>query len=154
MEIIVKPGDKVPDCTLLKNTFGGVRLPKTVRVYDTRQANNAPVVKRITNNGIALGLWGSERAAFTEGIDSTSPQSCTTYTDARTCQQSELARQMKSIRQSIAKMLVEYRRAKRNLAKSGDGGSCVYKPVFVAISNYGWSIHADRNNYLVASFRQ
>lgn len=155
--IKVNPGDTIPGCQLLKDTFYGIRLPKTVRVYDCRFDDETTTVKReshfVTNHW--LTLYGSERAVFAEGIinNSSNIVSCQTYVDARKAKPDELRRQALDIRKTCARLLWEYRRAKKRLAKEGDGGSVVYLPTFVGLANFGWSVYAKQSNHVVAAFR-
>ena len=155
--IKVNPGDTVPGCELLKETFYGVRLPRTIRVYDCRFDEETTTVKReshfISNHW--LTLYAGERAIFAEGVinRARSLVGCQTYVDARKTNASELRRQALDIRRTCARLLWEYRRAKRNLAKEGDGGSVVSLPTFATIANFGWSVYARESDHVVASFR-
>ena len=154
--IVIKAGEPMPNCEKLTGYFAGVRLPRSVPVFDVRDYHaEDTIVKCLAPSGkYALSLYSSERAWFLLGdvTGYTTPMSCSTYLDARTCSETELARQVKGIRHQVAIMWREYRKALHRLAKPGDGGSCVHRPALAYIANYGWGISAKRDGYLVAQF--
>lgn len=130
----------------------GVLIPDWIRVFDCRCEDRNAGIKTPWGSY----LWGSERAAVDLGLrgegfyHDTTPLSCSTYIDARTAGDKEVARQLQRALEDAEKFRAEYLAAIP--ATPGDGGSCLYLPVAITISNYGWSIVADNRNYVVRAF--
>lgn len=136
-----------------------VDIPPWLRVFDCRAAEGMEFANKSPWGTI---LMGSERAEVDLGLrgqnfwHSSRPSSCSTYTDSRTCPESELTRQLTDAVSDATRLYNEYQDA---LAKTKapdyqkpDGGSCLYLPVAIAISNYGWAIISDNRACVVRGF--
>lgn len=144
------PPRAVPFCTEIKS-LGGVDFNLTIPVYDVRIPEESLFVK-VNVNGNDRILWSSERVDYMFGIESSTPMSLQGYTDYRVCGWEELAKVAHGIRAEVMKASVAYQEACGHLARKGNGGSCVYRISYATVSNYGWSIHAVRGDYVVRSF--
>jgi hypothetical protein len=136
-------------------TFAGVAIPAWLRVFDCRASDTDAGAR----SPWGTSLYGSERAAVDIGLrtgngeyNDTTPISCSTYIDARTADEAEIARQLRDGLKEAAKLLAEFEAAKAKPAKPGDGGSCLYRPVAFCLSNYGWSIMSDAREKVVRAF--
>ena len=133
----------------------GVDLPRWIRVFDCRCAKGTEFSAKAPWGAT---LMGSERAEVDMGLrgetwderHATTPMSCSTYIDARTCDESELRKQVSDMVREAARMRDTYLKAKENPAKEGEGGGCNYMPVGIALSNFGWSIIADTRTCVVS----
>ena len=132
--------------------WAGVVLPSWIRFFDCRCEDKDAGTKTPWGGY----LWGSERAAVDLGLrgkgywEDTTPLSCSTYIDARKAGDKEVARQLTQAIQDAQKFLKEWEEATHT---EGQGGSCLYCPVGITISNYGWSIISDRRTIKVRAFR-
>ena len=131
----------------------GVSIPAWLRAFDCRASGDdiAPTSPWGTT------LWSSERAEVDLGLRtqtnwfSTTPLSCSTYIDARTCSDVECAKQVTDMVKEATKFRAEYEDAKAHEAPKGQGGGVYYQPVAIVMSNFGWSILADNRTGVVRS---
>ena len=139
----------------ITGTFAGVKIPAWLRVFDCR-ASDADAGAR---SPWGTSLYGSERAAVDMGLrapgeyNDTTPISCSTYIDARTADEAEIARQLRDGLKEAAKLLAEFEAAKASSkGKPANGGSCLYRPVAFCLSNYGWCVLSDAREKVVRAF--
>ena len=135
----------------------GVAIPAWLRAFDCRQDET-------TTNPDWHGrmLWSSERAAVDCGLIewddagtvdySTTPESTRTYVDARTAPDEELASQVRNLVDSAQRMRAHYAEASERRARPGEGGSVVYTPLAICISNFGYSVLCDRRTGITRRF--
>ena len=57
-----------------------------------------------------------------------------------------------SIKEKLADFNRLHEKAKTNVAKPGEGGSCVYLPDLIIIQNYGWGIWGSKSSEIIESF--
>jgi hypothetical protein len=121
----------------------GVKIPPWLRAFDCRAYAY-----------FGCGLYGSERAEADLGLrsekenHSTTPESCNPHIDNREAMPEELKRQVTDMVASATKMRDKFLK----MAKRGSnlkGGTAIYLPVAVALSNFGWSIIADKRIYVI-----
>lgn len=140
----------------IKGSWFGVAIPAWLRVFDVR-GTDADLGHK---SPWGSTLWSSERAEVDLGLrgeqvrNATAPVNCSTYTDARTAPQEELARQVADMIQAADKLRLEYQAATHHLALQGQGGSVLYLPVAVYLANYGWGVIADKRTQIVRSFQR
>lgn len=139
-------------------TYFGVRLPRLVPFYDTRIGDDQANPKA----DYGETLWSSERAryalglrlSYTEQYDTT-PVGCQFYFDSRRPEVAhETARVLVQMRKALAEVWWAYRKARRNRARPGAGGSCRVRPVGCALSNYGWDVIGDERTTVVESLER
>lgn len=144
----------------IKGEWHGVKIPSWIRLFDCRTEEDAKTPKAPWGEY----LYGSERAAADLGLRGvlesgerfhydTVPTSCQTYIDSRTCKPEELVRQFSDAVKRAGELRKEYLQTKKNQKEKPDGGSCLYLPVAIAISNFGWSIISDRRTEVVRGFK-
>lgn len=158
------PNDVIhPDLKLSQihgGQFCGVRLPRSVPFFDCRlPEENIPDVR--TPWGTIL--WGAERAAAAMEMISENckfshernMRSVQFYFDARKSDENrrEIARIVQGLRMDLAKVWKEYRWCKRHPAAPGAGGSAAFKPVFVALNNFGAGVWGDDREMVVGQFK-
>lgn len=136
--------------------WAGVEIPEWLRAFDCRASEEFEGRKAPWGES----LWGSERAAVDCGLkrgygsnDATYPVSCSTYVDARKCNESEIAKQLRDGIKEATKLRAEYEAAKKAAPDPKGGGSCLYPPVAFALSNFGWSIISDQSKCIVRAFK-
>ncbi len=151
------PFDVVPDqevpAPMRGGTFFGVRLPRSVPFFDCRWDADRPNPR---NPHSGLIMWGTERAEFALGEPRAGssfrfahPAGILTHFDATEPRHAaRTAEDVRRLRGMLAKEWAEYRRARSNLAGPEEGGGVVFKPVAVALTNFGSSILADRRAFL------
>ena len=138
----------------IRGTWFGVAIPVWLRAFDCR----APDEEIAPKAPWGATLWSSERAEVDLGLRTehdrfgTAPFSCSTYTDTRKADEQELARQVRDMIKRAAEMRAEYHAADANRARKGEGGSCLYQPVAVTLSNFGWSVICDERTMIVRRF--
>jgi hypothetical protein len=120
----------------------GVKIPTWLRVFDCRGDELPKAWKRT--------LWSSDRAEVDLGLltekdrFATTPLSCSTYIDSRTCAEAELTRQVTDMVKEATFLLEQYLDAKENPGENREhGGSGFYQPVAIALSNFGWNVICD-----------
>lgn len=77
------------------------------------------------------------------------PFSVQTYSDLA-ADAKERARLVLAVRQHVAVMLREWRRARRHPAKPGAGGSVYHRPCAVVLCRYGANVYARRADAVTA----
>lgn len=130
-------------------TFFGVRLPRSVPFFDCRWDGARPEPR---NPDTGLVMWGTERAELALGDrragSSTGfahPAGILTHYDATEPRHAQhTAEDVRRLRAMLARQWSEYRGARRNPARPGDGGGVVFLPVAIAMTNFGSTILADR----------
>ncbi len=134
----------------------GVARPEWLRFFDCRSDETAPFPKAIWGET----LYGGETAHVDLGLkrgygdnDATTLISCNTYIDSRSCNTSELTRQITNMVREAVRFRQEYQEHQGDVTKPDQGGSCLYLPVAAELSNFGWSVIADRRSRIVVSFR-
>lgn len=145
----------MPYAIEIKNSWLGIVLPPGIRAFDCRRDGG----KEFHRTQWGTSICGSEAAAHDLSLrderfkeQDATLLSCQTYTDARTCNELELKRQITDMLQEVAYLEQTYERAKKNPAEPGNGGGCVYKPLAICMSNFGWSILADKRTCIVEAF--
>lgn len=133
----------------------GVTLPKWLRFFDCRSSDSwnapkAPWGESIYSGERAQIDLGLKRGYY-EDNDATTLVSSTSC-DSRTACMGELARQISDMIEAAEKFRRDYEKYKDKVAKPGEGGSCFYLPVAAEVSNFGWSIIADKRSCIVVSF--
>lgn len=134
----------------------GVTLPKWLRLFDCRSSDSWDAPKAPWGENI----YGGDRAQMDLGLkrgyyednDATTLTSCSTYIDSRTACMGELARQVSDMIEAAERFRRDYEKSQSKIAKPGEGGSCLYLPVAAEMSNFGWSIIADKRSCIVVSF--
>ncbi len=102
-------------------------------------------------------LWGSERAAYSLGLrtswmgDDTVPVGLSGCPDLRRWP-AQFDRVALDLVQQAKRLMKDYEGAKRNPAPDGAGGSVYYRPVAIAVCNFGGSVIADRRDFAVRRF--
>jgi hypothetical protein len=147
-----------PYSTEVKGEWYGVTIPPWLRAFDCR-CEAGKEFSYISPWGATL--MGSERAEVDVGLrgasyddcHGTSPTSCQTYIDARTASEDELRKQVSDMVREATKLRDEYLHQATLPETPGQGGSCYYMPVLVALSNFGWSIVSDRRQCVVRSYQ-
>lgn len=136
---------------IMDKEWYGVKIPSWLRVFDCRGTDTPTSPEGYT-------MFGSEKACYDLGLrnesyyyDST-PWHCSTYTDSRTASEDELKNQVTDMVTAAKSSMKEYRDALKKPAEEGQGGSCYYLVVGVAISNYGWAVIADTRQKAVRGF--
>jgi hypothetical protein len=135
----------------IKGSWFGVTIPDYLRAFDCR-GDETPV----TSWGHTL--FGSDKAGVDLGLRkenesfSTTPISCSTYVDARTANDAELARQVKNMLGAVDALKLRYEDAVAHPAPKGQGGGAEYLPVAIEMSNFGWSVIADKRIYAIKSY--
>lgn len=102
-------------------------------------------------------LWGSERAAYSIGLRTgwmghdTTPLSTSGCPDLRTWpgQYEKVAR---NLVKEAKRLMKDYESALANPAPEGEGGSVFYRPVILAVCNFGGAVIADRRVFAVRRF--
>lgn len=143
-----------------KGEWAGVVLPEWLRFFDCRCGDKGMPEGQHAGVRAPWGgtLYGSERAAADMGLrgegiwEDTTPISCSTYIDARTAGDKEIAKQLQDAIKAADKMRQEFLDAVKHPRQPNQGGSCCYLPSAITIANYGWSILADRRMYVVRAF--
>lgn len=136
-----------------------VSIPPWLRAFDCRASDQDVMPK--TPWGATL--FSDEKAAVDLGLRAidaegkrfyhdTTPLSCRTYTDARTADHHELARQVTDMVTEARKMYTEYQRVANLPYQPGTGGSVLYLPVAICLSNFGWGILCDTRTQVIRSF--
>lgn len=102
-------------------------------------------------------LIGAEQAAYSMGLRTSWMGNDTTPAGLSGCQdlrqsQSQFERVARDLVQQAKRLMKDYEAAKRNPAPEGAGGSVYYRPVAIAISNFGGSVLADRRDFSVRCF--
>lgn len=139
---------------ITEKTWFGVEIPEWLRAFDCR-ANDDEIAPK---SPWGTCLWSSERAAVDLGLRTkeecfdTRPLSCSTYTDARTASENELRRQVADMVKEATRLRDEYEHAKQHRAGKDEGGSCLYQPVAICLSNFGWSVLSDTRTQVVRRF--
>jgi len=137
--------------------FLSVRLPASVPFFDCRWPEEVELPK--CQKGFTL--FGAERAIFflmggkRESYPFEFSGMCHTsfYFDSRNSDmKQEAARIVQGLRDDLARAWRQYRKALRNPAKPGDGGSVYHKPAFIELSNYGAGVYGFYNDYAVQRF--
>ena len=101
-------------------------------------------------------LYGSEKAEVDLQLRgsnfnyATTPIHTRTYIDSRTCSDTELTRQIKDMMQHATTLYEEWK-ATPYLSK-GEGGSCLYRPTALTLSNWGWAILSDTRTVKIKHF--
>jgi hypothetical protein len=132
----------------------GIKLPDGIRAFDCRSEN----VFEDPPSPWGTTLYSSEKAEVDLGLrtqtewNGTTPLSCNTYIDARKCSDDELRKQVLDMVEQATKFQDEYIEAAKHMASAGQGGSCLYQVVGVALSNFGWSILCDKRTCIVRRF--
>lgn len=129
-------------------TFFGVRLPRSVPFFDCRWDGTRPEPR---NPDTGLVMWGTERAELALGDRSAGsstrfahPAGIRTDYDATEPRHARhTAEDVRRLRGMLARHWLEYRGARRNPARPGEGGGVVFLPVALAMTNHGASILAD-----------
>lgn len=137
----------------------GVTLPEWLRFFDCRGEFNiswTPWGERVCGGDRAKIDLGLKRGYY-EDNDATTLVGCSTYIDSRTACIGELGRQVSDMIEAAEKFRRDYEKYKNKIAKPGEncyanGGSCFYLPVAAAMSNFGWSIIADKRSCIVVAF--
>jgi len=138
----------------IKGSWFGVTIPEWLRAFDCRSSED-DIAPRTPWGSY---LWSSERAAVDLGLraegvyNDTTPVGCSTYIDARTAPEEELRRQVENMVAEATRLREEYLEGKKFPDTEGQGGSCLYMPVAVCLSNFGWSVLADRTQGIVRRF--
>lgn len=132
----------------------GVAIPSWLRAFDCRSED----VFADPRSPWGTVLYSDEKAQVDLGLRTetyryaTTPLSCSTYIDARRADDAELARQVRDMAQAATKLHKEWEKAASLLAARGEGGSCVYCPVAICMSNFGWSVLSDERTCRVRRF--
>jgi hypothetical protein len=132
----------------------GVAIPSWLRAFDCRGSGKDLMPRAPWGET----LFGGEKASVDLGLrdgtwdgrHDTIPTSCSTYLDARTASESELARQVADMVKEATRLKTEYDTAKE--AAKGVGGSCLYLPIAIEMSNYGWSVISDKRTCKIRAF--
>jgi hypothetical protein len=137
---------------LIDRKVFGVRIPEWLRVFDCR----GEIMRTESNRA----LYSSDKATWDLGLDSDTecnsscPISCSTHIDSRSCDESELARQMADMVSHAKKAMTSYVEAVNMPGDDkGHGGTGHDKPIAIALSNYGWSVICDRRLSATKFFR-
>jgi hypothetical protein len=101
-------------------------------------------------------MWGTERAEFALGERTAGsstrfahPAGIQTHYDATEPRHAQrTAEDVRRLRGMLARELWEYRKARLNQAGPGEGGGVVFRPVAIALTNFGSTILADRRESL------
>lgn len=142
--------------------FLGLPIPTWLRVFDCRKPEGQEFVKApwtytLDGETFTPSLLGSETAAVDLGLrgegfhEDTTPISGSGYGDTRRSESEALAA-VKSMIESAHRLHKDWEDACRK-PMSTNGGSVVYKPVAIALCNYGWSVICDKRGYRVVEFR-
>lgn len=129
----------------VKGEWFGVVLPPWLRAFDCR------------GEALAGPYMASEKAEADLGLRTVNdrhgvtPMSCQTYIDARTATEEELRRQVTDMIKEATRIKKEYDAAPTEDA--GLGGSCLYLPIAICMSNYGWSVLCDRRTQRTRHFK-
>ena len=122
----------------------GVEIPVWLRAFDCRGEPFAGPYMGSEKAEVDLGLRGGDDR------HGTTPMSCQTYIDARTADEVELRRQVTDMVREAEKMKKAYDAAPTK--DQGHGGSCLYLPVAICMSNFGWGVLCDRRTQRVRYF--
>lgn len=132
---------------------GNYEIPDTVAVYDLRgfAVEKAPWGESLFGGeilayrlGIKKGIrYPEDRSRFPAGIQ--------TYHDLRK-NEDHFVDLVKAGTETLVSLEAQYQKALLNPAKKGEGGSVHYKPVALAVMNFGVSILCDRNFKAVERF--
>lgn len=143
-----RPQRLSPAAPRLEGSLCGVRLPRRIPTFDCRIPE--PVFPYLPSVG-GRTLWSGERAAYALGLwhdhHYAMPVSVQCYTDLRKLLRAADVRDMRGL---VARQLVQWRRNKRQYDRQTaagwrpDGGGITYRPVCLEISNYGYSVLADK----------
>lgn len=139
-------------CEELQGIWNGIKIPASIQVFDCRWPDAAPTPR--TEAGRTL--WGSERAAYALRVRATYPVVCQAYEDFRQAPAARLAKALKDALDAFRSVRHAYQAALRQPAGPDEGGSvhCVhYRPVAVALNNYGWAIVADADQPITRPFQ-
>lgn len=137
----------------VKGEWFGVKIPEWLRAFDCRSLDE----EGIPRTPWGTTLYSSERAAYDLGLrgqgrwDDTTLVSCQTYIDSRTAPEEELRSQITRMVRDAEKYRREYEEGQK-YPSNGQGGTCLYMPLAICLSNYGWSIIADRRTQIVRRF--
>ncbi len=123
-----------------------VKLPKDCRIIDCRTPDGGEVNR--DHNG--KWLMASEYAVFLLGYPCCNPRG-SGGDDLRNIAESCMSNQIDNAIRAWKDVRRQYCAARRN--PSRDGGSVHYRPVCIAVSNYGWSILADQRDSYTQGFR-
>lgn len=144
----------VPFCVEI-TTLGGVKLPRTVRVFDCRVPEDMLFSYKTEWGTTPLG---GERAQIVLGLrglglwEATTPISMSGYPDLRDASEETLA----EIAHKMVSVTREYRRYYRDALKhpaDGQGGSVHYMPIALDLCNYGWGMICDRRLGVTKGFQ-
>lgn len=141
------PDEEVP-VARRGGTFCGVRLPRSVLFFDCRWDSSRPEPR---NPHTRLIMWGTERAEFALGERTAGsstrfahPAGILTHHDATEPRHAhQTADDVRRLRGMLARELCDYRKARLNPAGPDEGGGVVFRPVAVALTNFGSTILAD-----------
>ncbi|HEX8213081.1 MAG TPA: hypothetical protein VF584_23095 [Longimicrobium sp.] len=141
------PDEEVP-VARRGGTFCGVRLPRSVPFFDCRWDSARPEPR---NPDTGVIMWGTERAEFALGERTAGsstrfahPAGTLTHHDATEPRHAhQTAEDVRRLRGMLARELWEYRKARLNPPGPGEGGGVVFRPVAVALTNFGSTILAD-----------
>ena len=126
----------------------GVKIPRWLRVFDCRGDGTVKAWRT---------LWASEAAEVDLGLrtetesHATTPVSGSGYADMREYEPDAKLAVARMV-QEAKKLRLAYTEALGKPPTEGDGGSCHYPPVAVALCNFGWSVIADRRVCVVRRF--
>lgn len=140
---------------ILDKVFLGVRFPDWLRVFDCRRereqvfSDPTPWGERIyCRAAYALGLlngWTGNKDRHVSRIQF--------YFDARELEnREETVKVLKDLAKTAEEILKDYKNAEKRKAAPGQGGGVYYRPIAVALSNYGASVIADSESAVVKSF--
>lgn len=125
-------------------------IPEWLRAFDCRSM--VGYLGTVASYGFIL--YGSEKAMVDMGLKGmdfdycTTPESCDPHIDNREATHDELARQVADMVATATRIKLKY----EEVAKRGNnpnGGTAIYLPVAIALSNFGWTIIADKRTYVI-----
>jgi hypothetical protein len=142
--------------TEVKDMWYGIALPAWLRAFDCRSEAGKEFASRTPQGRCLTGLERAEvdLGLCGEGYErySTVPVSCATYIDSCTATQAELSRQVEDMVRQATKLYQEYQHQRTLPSVQGQGGSCLYLPVAVCMSNFGWCVVSDLRTVVVRPF--
>lgn len=127
--------------------WSGARLPHSVPFFDCRWHDDRPEPR---NPNTGLILWGTERAEFALGDNLAGfsgryvrPFGILTPYDTREPRNAaRVAEDVGRLRGMLERQWRAYRLARRHLAGRSEGGGVVFRPVAIALTNFGASVLA------------
>jgi hypothetical protein len=144
-------------------SFLGATIPSWLRVFDCRKpigqefAVKAPWTYTVDGKTFNPTLLGSETAEVDLGLRSendrfaTTPSSGSGYGDTRVSE-SEARAAVSAMLRAAHQRQAEWERVSA-LPASTNGGGVYYKPIAVALCNYGWSLICDERISRVVAFK-